>query len=81
MPRTAPPLPERPVGAGLRGKGPEFVAAGAVGVGLGCEGAAPDVEAVSGGGFAPVCAEGAALDVAAAVLEIEGSSMPCASHS
>ena len=85
MPRTAPPLtePAGPVGAGLRGKGPAF-AAGAVGVGLDCEGLALDVEAVSGGGFAAICTGGILLGagaIAAAVLLIGGSCMPCASHS
>jgi len=84
-PRTAPPLarPAGPVGAGLCGKEPAL-AAGAVGVGLGCEGLALDVEAVSGGGFAPICTGGTLLGagtVAAAVLLIGGSWMPCASHS
>jgi len=84
-PRTAPPLarPAGPVGAGLRGKEPAF-AAGAVGVGLGCEGLAADVEAVSGGGFAAICTGGILLGagaVAAAVFLIGGSWMPWASHS
>jgi hypothetical protein len=84
-PRTAPPLarPAGPVGAGLRGKEPAL-AAGAVGVGLGCEGLAADVEAASGGGFAAICTGGilfGAGAVAAAVFLIGGSWMPCASHS
>lgn len=84
-PRTAPPLggPAGPVGAGLRGKEPAF-AAGAVGVGLGCEGLALDVEAVRGGGLAAICTGGILLAAGAAattVLLIGGSWMPCASHS
>jgi len=85
-PRTAPPL-AGPVGAGLRGKEPVF-AVGAVGVGLGCEGPALDVETVSGGGFAAICTGGILLlgkfgagVAAAAVLMIWGSWMPCASQS
>ena len=87
-PRTAPPLagpvgPVGPVGAGLRGKGAVF-AAGAVGVGLGCEGPALDAEADGGGGFAAICTGPIVLGggaVAATVLLIGGSWMPCASHS
>ena len=68
-PRTAPPLagPAGPVGAGLLG---------AVGVGLGCEGLAPDVEAVSGGGFAAICTGAIVLGggaITATVLLIGGS--------
>ena len=79
-PRTAPPLAGPEGAAGLRGRETAF-AAGAVGVGLGCEGLALDVEAVSGGGFAAICSGGGAEAVAAGVLLIGGSWMPCASHS
>lgn len=69
-PRTAPPLGAPPlagpVGAGL----------GTVRAGLGCEGIAPDVEAVGGGGFAAICTGDIVLGggaITATVLLIGGS--------